>query len=81
MDMKVDIGYISGEPYHCVNPMPTWDATRFVRWMGWQAWCEKQFGTTPADGVWTPGQRWYVNNEKLWFRSESDMLMFILRWS
>jgi len=36
-------------------------------------WCSEQFG--PA------GSRWFHKVDKFYFKSEQDMLMFILRWS
>lgn len=36
-------------------------------------WCETQF---EAEGT-----RWFVKNEKFYFKNEQDMTMFILRWS
>lgn len=44
------------------------------------AWVVETFGPTALDGVFTPGQRWYVNNAKFWFREEKDLLIFLLRW-
>jgi len=44
-------------------------------------WCVETFGPTTDDGVWTPGQRWYVNNARFWFKDVKDRDWFILRWS
>jgi hypothetical protein len=38
-------------------------------------WAEEVNKTTP-----TPGERWYSNNRKFWFRSERDRDWFIIKW-
>ena len=67
--------------YHTVKPegrslMGEWDI-----WNNMIAWCVDTYGPTPKDGVWTPGQRWYVNNSRFWFRDIKDKDWFILKWS
>ena len=27
-----------------------------------------------------PGERWYANNSKFWFRNKQDLEWFLLRW-
>jgi hypothetical protein len=52
-----------------------------AEWHEMVAWCVATFGPTAKDGVWTPKQRWYVNNAKFWFKEAKDRDWFILRWS
>ena len=49
-------------------------------------WVIEHFGPSESS-IWaedkapTPGERWYANNAKFWFRYEADMTLFILRWT
>lgn len=54
------------------NDMHTWNEM--------VEWCVEAYGPTPRDGVWTPSARWYINNAKFWFKKESDLTLFLLRW-
>jgi hypothetical protein len=38
-----------------------------------QAWCRERFGTSAT--------RWFEKKDKFYFKNETDMTMFILRWS
>lgn len=69
-------GTICGQEYLSVAPMNAED-----RWSDMMAWMVKTFGPTPFDSIWTPDQRWHVNNAKFWFRDAKDRDWFILRWS
>ena len=73
------VGNVFDEVYHLVNP------TVFAsEWSDIVAWCVDTFGPSGTDenpGVWTPGERWYANNGKVWFREKADCEWFILRWS
>jgi hypothetical protein len=51
------------------------------QWSDMIEWMVTTFGPTDKEGVWTPGQRWYVNNAKFWFRDQKDRDWFVLRWS
>ena len=83
MDMSISTGTVYSVPYHTVQPLFGADpATWFgSEWADMENWCTEVYGKTALDGVWTPGRRWYVNNQKFWFLNESDMTMFILRWA
>jgi len=50
-------------------------------WNEMMQWMIEQFGPSADNGVWTPDMRWYANNAKFWFRSEQDLMMFVLKWS
>jgi hypothetical protein len=68
-------GTVYGTEYLTVHPSNS-DA-----WNEMMTWMIEQFGPSAVDGVWTPNMRWYANNAKFWFRSEQDLMMFILKWS
>ena len=83
MGMSVSTGTVYSVPYHTVQPLfgahaATWFGSE---WRDMENWCTEVYGRPSLDGFWTPGRRWYVNNQKFWFREESDLTMFILRWS
>jgi hypothetical protein len=76
--MEASEGTVFGQTYYCVKPMGwIW---RDFEWRDMQDWCTETMGPTPKDGVWTPNQRWYVNNEQFWFREEADRTMFMMKW-
>jgi hypothetical protein len=79
-----DEGRISGARYYTAKP--TFASSHRViminlEWVDMVEWCVNTFGATTDLGVWNPGQRWYVNNAKFWFREHEDAVMFTLRWS
>ena len=69
-------GTICGQEYLSVAPM-----NAEAQWSDMMAWMIKTFGPTPFDSIWTPDQRWHVNNAKFWFRDAKDRDWFVLRWS
>lgn len=76
-----DTGTISGQSYYTVKPLGwAWMGDN-AEWHEMVAWCVDTFGPTPKDGVWTPDQRWYVNNAKFWFKEAKDRDWFTLRWA
>jgi hypothetical protein len=79
MELKLDEGRVYGARYYTVQPGPFWDITG-TTWDSMMQWSISTFDHTPADGVWTPGARWYANNAKFWFRNESDRTMFVIKW-
>jgi hypothetical protein len=72
-------GKVYGARYYAVQPIGGY-------WKDMEQWCTETFGPTEGS-IWgespvpVPGQRWYMNNRKFWFRSERDRTVFILRWS
>lgn len=74
-------GRVFGARYWTVHPViePVWDQDP-QDWRDMIAWVVETFGPTAKDGVFTPGQRWYVNNAKFWFRDEKDVMVFLLKW-
>lgn len=77
-DLVIDTGTVYGSRYHTVKPVGG-------NWQDMQAWCLTTYGES-GKHIWganetpEPGQRWYMNNAKFWFREEKDLTMFILRW-
>ena len=69
-------GTICGQEYLSVAPM-----NAEAQWSDMMAWMVNSFGPTPFDSIWTPDQRWHVNNAKFWFRDAKDRDWFVLRWS
>jgi hypothetical protein len=67
--------------YYTVRPIGKSLMGDWIVWDDMIAWCIKTYGPTPKDGVWTTGQRWYVNNTRFWFKDIADRDWFVLRWS
>ena len=66
------------EPYHQVTPIVS-----NGDWNQMVEYAVNTFGpsgTADKPGVWTPHQRWYVNNAKFLFKDKSDCEWFLLRW-
>ena len=53
---------------------------RTATWYELETWCKNSFGTA-GDPFKPVSCRWYYNNGKFWFRKDSDLSMFMLRWS
>lgn len=86
--LRVGEGRVYGARYHTVEPLFPGHIDTWFRdeWKAMEAWCTEVMGI-PSE-VWAlsgksppVNQRWYVNSSKFWFRNESDMTMFIMRWS
>lgn len=72
MILELSEGTVFGEKYYAVEP---------IKWMfELEDWCVKTFGCPPANGMWQPHGRWYMNNRKFWFRDKKDLEWFVLRW-
>ena len=69
-------GTIYGQEYLSVAPI-----NAEAQWSDMMTWMVKTFGPTPFDSIWTPNQRWHVNNAKFWFRDAKDRDWFVLRWT
>ena len=68
----IGTGTVMGQLYHTVEPIN--------KWCEIHKWCVELFGT--EDSIWDNyNGRWYMNDRRIWFRDESDLLVFILRWS
>jgi hypothetical protein len=81
-EIKVSTGKIYGQPYHTLQPIGG-------SWKEMENWCTETFGPGSTD-LWegsrnshvpNPGERWYMNNSKFWFRDVKDRDWFIMRWN
>jgi hypothetical protein len=84
MNVDIDEGRVYGSRYYCAKPVFDPSIHYFGHNQEWDkmiGWCVETFGATAPDGVWTPNMRWYVNNAKFWFRNDSDLNLFLLRWA
>lgn len=69
-----DTGTVYGKTYLTICPVG-------YNWQELTNWLTDTFGSTSEDGVWTPSMRWYINNDKIWFKNSKDRDWFVLRWS
>ena len=74
-------GKVYGSRYYCVEPIGG-------NWRAMEDWCIQSCGESTGS-IWAeqvdkkvpqPGERWYGNNRKFWFRDEQDRMMFVLKW-
>lgn len=75
MAFELSEGTVYGKKYLTIHP------NTGNKWDAMLEWCVNTFGASAKDGVWTPDQRWYVNNAKFWFRDKQDLEWFVLKWS
>ena len=71
---------LNGELYYEIRPVG-WMHKDELQWNDMITWVVDTFGPTARDGVWTPGQRWYANNARFYFKDIKDRDWFIMRWS
>ena len=71
---------LNGESYYEIRPVG-WMHKDELQWNDMITWVVDTFGPTARDGVWTPGQRWYANNARFYFKDIKDRDWFIMRWS
>ena len=80
--LQLSEGTVYGSCYYCVEPVGG-------DWLEMEAWVLKTCGESTGS-IWAeekykhaanPGERWYGNNSKFWFREEQDRTMFVLKWS
>jgi hypothetical protein len=84
-EFELSLGQVYGRVYHCARP---------IGWCDWseiETWCTKTYG--PSGDIWVDkpqGQRWekviprsryYLNDGRAWFCEESDLTLFLLKWS
>ena len=68
----IGTGTVMGQLYHTVEPI--------INWIEMHKWSVELFGT--EDSIWDNyNGRWYINDRRIWFRDESDLLVFILKWT
>ena len=77
-DLILSEGRVYGARYYCVEPIGG-------NWREMEDWCISTYGKTTGS-IWAdqttpePGERWYANDRRFWFRNEADRTMFILKW-
>lgn len=77
-DLLLSEGTVYGARYYCVEPVGG-------NWREMEDWCTDTYGATTGS-IWgespvpSPGQRWYMNNVKFWFRTAKDRDWFIIKW-
>ena len=77
-DIKLSEGTVYGARYYTAEVIGG-------SWHEMEHWCHETFGEL-GDNMWgddrspKPAQRWYMNNRKFWFRNESDLTMFVMKW-
>jgi hypothetical protein len=80
-DLMLSEGRVYGARYYCVEPVGG-------NWRAMEDWCIQTCGESTGS-IWAeevnkttpmPGERWYANNRKFWFREEKDRTMFMLKW-
>lgn len=75
--IELSTGKVYDQEYHTAAPI---NASK--EWPSMMSWMIQTFGpVTAKDGIWTPGQRWYANNAKFWFKDKRDLMLFVLKWS
>ena len=81
MELEQSEDTIYGCRYYTIKPIAWMYYGDNYLWNKIITWVVVTYGPTAEDGVWTPDQRWYVNNAKFWFRDPEDVTMFLLKWS
>ena len=80
-NLHLSEGTVYGSLYYCVEPIGG-------NWLEMEKWCLQACGESTGS-IWAeekykhsaqPGERWYGNNRKFWFRDEKDRMMFVLKW-
>jgi hypothetical protein len=74
--IEVNEGTVYDQRYYTAAPL---EAGK--EWPHMMAWMIETFGPSADNGVWTPNMRWYANNAKFWFRNQTDLTLFLLRWN
>jgi hypothetical protein len=72
------IAKVYGMEYHEITPIIS-----SGEWNEMVDWCINIYGpsgTKEKPGSWSPGERWYVNNARFWFREKKDCEWFLLRF-
>ncbi len=72
----------NGVAYNQATPyLASWSFTDIIdTWDSLRDWCIKQFGPEGSPcGVYP--ERWYLNGGRFFFKEDSDLTLFLLRWS
>ena len=73
--LTLSTGSILGHDYFIAKPEGTFS------WFAMEDWCTETFGPTHSEGTWHGNLRWYMNDQRFWFRDAKDRDWFVLRWS
>lgn len=82
--LELETGKLFGQLYYVVIPIGWAHYKEPVEWKDMVEWCVSILGpsgTKENPGVWSPGQRWYVNGARFWFKYEADRTMFVIKFS
>lgn len=71
--LKISEGTWHGAKYHSVEPI-------LMPWDLMLEWSAARFGDQ-GDLFSNECCRWYANDRKFWFRNETDLTLFVLKWS
>lgn len=85
LTFNIDEGRVYGARYYTAEPrVDDWSVG--IPWYDMIEWIEEVFGESKGS-IWfakgeapEPGERWYTNNSKFWFRNKQDLEWFLLRW-
>jgi hypothetical protein len=86
MNIEYSEGRVYGTRYYTARPQwagstGTWSSFSNEAWNEMLSWILETFGPSETDnGTVIPGQRWYVDGNRFWFRENEDLVMFKLRW-
>jgi hypothetical protein len=86
MNIEYSEGQVYGTRYYTARPQwagstGTWSSFSNEAWNEMLSWILETFGPSETDnGTVIPGQRWYVDGNRFWFRENEDLVMFKLRW-
>lgn len=79
--------HIHGEPYYTVRPTAV---IRIEQWDNMLEWAKQEFGTASEFrkgcvgqrvSVNKPGERYYIDNTRFWFRHKKECEKFLQYWS
>jgi hypothetical protein len=82
MKITIDKTKWNGADYNIADPyLRSWniDANE-ATWNDLESWCQQTFG--PVGDPWEPtAERWYYNGGKFYFKRDSDLTLFLIKWS
>jgi hypothetical protein len=70
--MKITEKLWHGVRYQAINPDDGWNLQK-------HEWCKETYGKNSSPWDMEAG-RWYVQGHEFWFRSDRDVMLFLLRW-
>lgn len=71
---------VNGKKFYAVEIVLS-DVRYLTCWDKMEAWCRDTIGESNPTNTWpSASTNWFMNNSAFWFREESDMMAFILRF-